>query len=184
MKSSPAPATKLWSITRISETAKPVGRDSVEPTNERCGRSNPATGVHTFGDNPAIAFLTVCTFQRQTGLADPAVHKALVQTWTAADEWLVGHYLIMPDHIHVFCAPHSDSFSIEQWVIYWKRQLRRACKSAPRFQSRGFHHRLRRAESYQEKVEYVWQNPVRVGLVKTAEEWEFKGVLNVLPWWQ
>jgi putative transposase len=184
MKPSPAPATKLSSTTRLSETAKPVGRDSVEPTNDRCGRGNPAIGVHTFGDNPTVAFLTVCTFQRQIGLADPAVHEALVQTWNAADEWLVGHYLVMPDHIHLFCAPQTHDFSIEQWITYWKRQFRRVCSSAPRFQSRGFHHRLRRDESYREKLDYVQNNPVRAGLVRTAEEWEFKGVLNRLPWWE
>ena len=148
------------------------------------GRRNPAPDVYVYGDNPTIAFLTICTAQRQKGLANTEVHKALVRTWTEADSWLVGHYVIMPDHIHLFCAPQSHDFSVEQWITYWKRQVRRICESAPKFQSRGFHHRLRRGESYAEKVEYVRHNPVRAGLVKGAEEWQFKGQLNVLPWWE
>jgi putative transposase len=160
-----------------------VGRDSVEPMNEGCGRSNPAIGVNIYPNCPTIAFLTVCTFQHQTGLPNRVVHKALVETWTAADAWLVGTYVIMPDHLHLFCAPQTDDFSIEEWITYWKRQFRRACDSAPKFQSRGFHHRLRRDESYDVKAEYVRQNPVRAGLVKTADDWEFKGILNELPWW-
>ncbi|HEY4282409.1 MAG TPA: hypothetical protein VGM62_05030 [Chthoniobacterales bacterium] len=167
----------------MDQSHKPVGRDSVEPTNERSGRKNPAPDVYTFDHNPTIAFLTVCTFHRQTGLADPAVHNDLVKIWAAANYWLVGHYVVMPDHIHLFCSPQTHHFSIEKWITYWKRQFRRTCESAPKFQSRGFHHRLRRAERYTEKLDYVMNNPVRAGLVKTADEWRFKGVLNDLPWW-
>jgi putative transposase len=116
-------------------------------------------------------------------LANKAMHEALVQTWGVTDHWLVGNYLIMPDHIHLFCAPQTHDFSIEEWITYWKRQFRRTCKCAPKFQSRGFHHRLRRDESYDAKAEYIRQNPVRAGFVKTVDEWEFKGVLNELPWW-
>jgi REP-associated tyrosine transposase len=161
----------------------PVGRHSVEPSNHSCGRSNPATGVHIYPDCPTITFLTVCTLHREIGLANAAVHQALIETWSAADEWLVGHYLIMPDHIHLFCAPQTNHFSIEQWITYWKRQVRRICKAAPKFQSRGFHHRLRRSESYAAKLEYVLNNPVRAGLAKTTEDWQFKGQPNILPWW-
>jgi len=168
----------------VAEQLTPVGRDSVEPINETCGRHNPAPGVHTYPNCPTIAFLTVCTVQRQVGLAETEVHQALLDTWTAADHWLVGHYVIMPDHLHLFCAPQTNDFTIEQWITYWKRQFRRICASAPRFQSRGFHHRLRRDESYGAKLEYVLNNPVRAGLVRTAQEWPFKGALNYLPWWE
>jgi hypothetical protein len=42
--------------------------------------------------------------------------------------------------------------------------------------------RLRSGESYDAKWEYVRNNPVRAGLVKTADEWPYQGELNVLPW--
>ena len=126
----------------------------------------------------------ICTAKRQKGLANRKVHEALVKAWIAADKWLVGHYVIMPDHIHLFCAPQTRDCSIEQWITYWKREFRRICKSAPRFQPRGFHHRLRREESYAEKLDYVLNNPVRAGLVKTAQQWKFQGVLRILPWWR
>src|ERR1700759_4773121 len=110
-------------------TSKPVGRDSVEPTNDHGGRRNPAPDVYTYRDNPTIAFLTVCTFQRQRGLDNKELHTALVQVWSAADDWLVGQYVIMPDHLHLFCAPQTQTFSIEQWITYWKREFRKICKS-------------------------------------------------------
>ena len=107
-----------------------------------------------------------------------------MQAWTEANAWLVGAYVMMPDHIHLFCAPKNEEIAIEQWIAFWKRQFRRkAGPAAPRFQSRGFHHRLRRDENYHHKWEYVRANPVRAGLVKNAEEWKYQGVLNHLPWY-
>ena len=162
-------------------TVYPPRRESI---NWDYGRKHPAPDVHIYDHNPTIAFLTVCTATRQKGLANAKVHKTLVKTWTAADEWLVGHYVIMPNHIHMFCAPQSHDFSIEEWITYWKREFRRNCKSAPRFQPRGFYHRLKREESYAEKLDYMLNNPVRAGLVKTPEEWKYQGVLRILPWWR
>ena len=111
-------------------------------------------------------------------------HDALVQAWAEANAWMVGAYVIMPDHIHLFCAPKNEEIAIEQWIAFRKRQFRRKVgPAAPRFQSRGFHHRLRRDENYHQKWEYVRSNPVRAGLVKNAEEWKYRGVLNHLPWY-
>jgi putative transposase len=89
----------------------------------------------------------------------------------------------MPDHIHLFCAPKAEEIIIEQWIAFWKRQFRRtAGAAAPRFQSPGFHHRLRGDEDYHAKWEYVRANPVRADLVKRPEEWPYQGILNHLPW--
>ena len=41
------------------------------------------------------------------------------------------------------------------------------------FQPGGFHHRLRDAESYAQKWQYVRENPVRQGLVERAEDWPY-----------
>src|SRR6266496_5963355 len=156
-----------------SKWSRLVGRDSVEPTNKaemsqiadvwhHSGRRNPATGVLISRDRPTIVFLTVCTLHRAATLAQQIYHDALVQAWTQANAWFVGAYVIMPDHVHLFCAPRNEEIAIEQWIAFWKRQFRRKLgPAAPRFQSRGFHHRLRRDENYHQKWEYVWANPVR-----------------------
>jgi REP element-mobilizing transposase RayT len=131
----------------VRQLATPVGRDSVEPNKFKV-RGNPSAGVHVFGDRTTIAFLTVCTIDRKRGLATAEVHARLVEAWNAATTWLVGEYVIMPDHIHLFCSPRTLDVSIEHWITFWKRQFRRLYPTAPRFQSRGFHHRLRRGEDY------------------------------------
>ena len=41
---------------------------------------------------------------------------------------------------------------------------------------------LRRAESYEEKWQYVKNNPVRHGYISRVEDWPYQGELNVLEW--
>ncbi len=45
----------------------------------------------------------------------------------------------------------------------------------------GFFDRILRSdESYAEKWNYVRDNPVRAGLVKTADEWQYQGEIVVI----
>jgi len=128
-------------------------------------------------------FLTVCTRRREKVLANDTAHQTLVTGWQSADAWLVGHYVIMPDHIHLFCTVQNEDHSLQDWVTYWKRQLKRALGlAAPALQPHSFHHRLRQEEDYNEKWQYVRDNPVRAGLAKHAEDWPFQGCLNELRW--
>lgn len=160
-----------------------VGRDSVEPR-EAAGlkrRRHPAKGVFIFLDRATIVFVTVCTQQREKRLASFAVHEALLKAWSKADLWMIGAYIIMPDHIHFFCSPTHEDCVIENWITFWKRQFRRELgETAPRFQSGSFHHRLRGEENYGEKWEYVRANPVRAGLVKNSDDWLYQGVIHEL----
>ena len=133
---------------------------------ERPSRSHPAEGVLIFRDQPTIVFATICSRKRRSHLANDSVHNALVESWRASRAWLVGFYLIMPDHIHLFCAPQSEQHTLEEWVSFCKRRLRRQLKTFEAlFQAHSFHHRLRRDESYSEKWDYVRMNPLRAGLV-------------------
>jgi putative transposase len=43
-----------------------------------------------------------------------------------------------------------------------------------------FDHILRNSESYSQKWDYVCENPVRAGLVRTADEWPFQGEARLI----
>ena len=116
-------------------------------------------------------------------LTDPAVARDLMASWQTANAWIIGRYVLMPDHLHLFCAPVDETFTIESWITFWKRSFRRLHGNANRrFQSGGFHHRLRRQDSYAERWDYMGENPVRAGLVKSGDEWPYSGELNELRW--
>ena len=137
-------------------------------------------------NEPIIIFLTVCSKDRKPIFASKDGARVLENAWAAAKTWLVGQYVLMPDHIHLFCAPATiPAKSLEQWVRYWKNV---ASKNWPRksehpiWQRDFWDTQLRRIENYQEKWNYVLENPVRAGLVTMSEDWPFHGELNILEW--
>ncbi len=143
------------------------------------GRHFPARGVHVQLGQSNVVLLTVSTEDRSPWLACKAAHRLLRETWLTATTWLVGDYLLMPDHLHAFCTPRDLSFTIERWITFWKRDFRRrhGCEDW-RFQSRGWHHRLRDPENYQMKWIYVQENPVRKALVSRIEDWPYQGCVH------
>ncbi|MGD0350915.1 MAG: hypothetical protein ABSB84_11485 [Verrucomicrobiota bacterium] len=147
------------------------------------GRKHPPHGGLISFQQPTIVFLTVCTKDRHPWLTQPSVHDALRKIWSQTDTWLVGDYLLMPDHIHPFCAPRDLTVTLQRWVSYWKREF--SCLHLPEtgeWQRDFWDTCLRRSENYSEKWNYVCENPLRAGLVKHPDEWPFQGRMNVLPW--
>jgi len=150
---------------------------------EEPGRKHPARGVLISSQQPTIVFLTVCTKDRQRWLARENVHTTLKKIWLSTDTWLVGDYLLMPDHLHLFCAPRDLTVTLQRWVSYWKREFSYLhLPDAGEWQRDFWDTHLRRSENYTQKWNYVRENPVRAELVKQTEEWQFQGRMNVLPW--
>jgi len=146
-------------------------------------RHKPASGVFVHPTQPTIVLLNVCTHQRHPWLAQPVVHESLKRVWEEALAWLVGRYVLMPDHLHLFCAPGVQPVSLDRWVSYWKRLFSlRADNPTWRWQVKHWDTRLRSSESYEQKWQYVLSNPVRKGLVARVEDWPYQGELNLLRW--
>ena len=92
-------------------------------------RRHPSrNSVMTHLDNRAIMlYVTVVTGKRNAILADKAVQDCIVAAWRAAADWLVGRYVIMPDHIHFFCAPATyPPPDFHRWMKQWKAQVSRS----------------------------------------------------------
>jgi putative transposase len=159
-------------------------------------REHPTHGVLLSSRRPTIVFLTVCTKDRTPWVADSAVHERLRAAWIDATAWLVGRYVLMPDHVHLFCAPsaqgsagaspsHSDTglTPLDNWVRYWKSQFaKRGQNPQHRWQADHWDTRLRHEESYNAKWDYVRHNPVRAGLVARPEDWPYTGEIHALRW--
>ena len=75
-------------------------------------------------NEPVIVQVNVCTKDRRPVLACEDGHRLCRDVWSAADSWCVGKYLVMPDHIHLFCAPGRVPMpSLCRWVEYWKSRI-------------------------------------------------------------
>jgi putative transposase len=126
-----------------------------------------------------ILFVTVCAKERKRLLANDMTHNLLRAAWTTQASWLVGRYVIIPDHIHLFCAP-ADLVppALEPWVRFWKSHVSKNWRDPaqlPIWQRDFWDTQLRRSENYDEKWQYVLENPVRAGFVRCPEEWPYQG---------
>ena len=105
-----------------------IGRRRGRPSNdmEEIGRKHPLHQPDYERHNtPVIVFVTVCTKNRKAILTNDSVHQLLRTAWQIQPSWLLGRYVIMPDHIHLFCAPAeligtTRRSSLQEWVSFWK----------------------------------------------------------------
>jgi putative transposase len=138
------------------------------------------------GNLAQIVFLTVCAQDRKPIFAKPEVHTLIVSSWQRAKRWSVGRYVIMPDHIHLFCSPATfPAEPIRTWVKYWKTLVSTVWpypEDQPIWQQDCWDTQLRRGDRYSEKWEYVRNNPIRAGLSTTPAQWPYQGQLNILMW--
>jgi putative transposase len=133
-----------------------------------------------------IVFLTVSTELRKPILCNDSAHQLLLQCLVKADAWLVGRYILMPDHIHLFCSPVGVEYpALTIWVQYWKSLSARAWpdQEVGKVWQRDFWDtQLRKGESYAEKWNYMVNNPVRAELIESTSAWPYQGELNDLLW--
>ena len=136
---------------------------------------------------PEIYFVTVCTKDRRSILANDeaymAVASALEQS-AQEEEWLVGRYVVMPDHIHFFSSPSGAESSLSGLVGRFKSLSTRAMwklgYNGAVWQEDFFDHLLRSGESYKSKWEYVQLNPFLKGLCESPDDWRYQGEITLL----
>jgi REP element-mobilizing transposase RayT len=88
--------------------------------------------------------------------------------------------VVMPEHVHLLLTPLSDEkgwpYALPSILKLLKgasaRSLNKLLASCgPVWQEESFDHVLRTQESFEEKLEYLRQNPVRRGLAKKPEDY-------------
>lgn len=135
-----------------------------------------------------IVFLTVVTHRRRNCLLDSVALESLTtifQRSTTYDDWFVGDFLLMPDHVHLFARATLDAKPLAHWVRTWKSLSARQISSdlripAPIWQRDYFDRFLRSADNYSEKWDYVAENPVRKNFCREAKDWRWKGRIHDL----
>jgi REP-associated tyrosine transposase len=128
--------------------------------------------THFAGRFGAIYFITICCQQRGSNqLCDERTSKILFDTARIYHErgrWNLNLLLLMPDHLHGLIGVDGRD-SLSELIRDYKRIT--AKLTGVRWQRNFFDHRLRRDESLTEKFAYIFQNPVRVGLVHKECDW-------------
>jgi REP element-mobilizing transposase RayT len=135
-------------------------------------------------NEPVVLFVTACALDRGSHFDNERAHAVLSESWESARQWRVAEYLIMPDHVHLFCVPgvyHPEP--IRRWSRYWKRLAGGANASLKSvWQDDIWDRQFRTREQLEEKRHYVRMNPVRAGLCATVEDWPYRAVLRDIVW--
>jgi len=163
------------------ERNPPVPAAPILPVRKHPSRNS----VLRVGFRSVILFVTVVVDGRRPSLATPEMKERLLATWAEATKWVVGRFVIMPDHIHFFCAPNSEDCSFQRWLTFWKSRFSKGLEKSdgkPFFQADCWDTQMRTGRQFQEKWEYVRGNPVRKGLAQTPDDWPYQGCINDLVW--
>lgn len=120
---------------------------------------------------PIIQFVTINAADRG-GMPFLPVSDRLLDSARFYHEhgrWFLHLFLVMPDHLHMLASfPGGDT---KKTCGAWKGFLRRM--AGIRFQADCFEHRIRDAAEFADKWTYIRENPVRKGLVASADEWRY-----------
>lgn len=163
------------------------GRDKESNARPLPSRKHPvhASVVERF-NRTEIILVTVCTKDRRHLLARPEIHDLLCAAWRHGGDWVVGRYVVLPDHVHFFVSPsRPDHEPLKKWVARWKADVTRRWphrEEVPVWQRDFWDRQIRRGEGYSAKWEYVRNNPVRHGLVLSPDDWPYQGEIHPLRW--
>jgi REP-associated tyrosine transposase len=129
-------------------------------------------------------------------LADPKCAKVLLNSWNylrSANRMRLLAFCIMPEHFHfVFRLLPNTMLSklMEDTSKFTAREINKSLNRKGRFWQNGFHdHRCRNENELHDLCLYVEHNPVRKGLVTSAEQWPYSSassankVLLDRDWW-
>lgn len=126
-------------------------------------------------------FVTVCTEDRKRHFEDAILVQLLLtvlKTKCTANGFGVDAFCFMPDHVHLLLSGLNNNADLHEVM----RSFKGAAVAQARAQGihklwqKGFYdHIIRTGEDLIAVACYIWENPVRVGLIRDPMEWPFSG---------
>lgn len=153
-----------------------------------CGKSRSLRLRRFDYSSPRLYFLTICAREGQKPFAnsDPGEGiETLIRECKERYDFRVYAWCLMPDHLHLLVQPLGGGITISRFVqglksittgLYWE------LGGAGKLWQRGFYdHILRDEEDPTTVAEYILHNPLRKGLVESAEKYLYSGIMDDIP---
>ena len=145
-------------------------------------------------------FITQVTYQREPWLCTNIGRKALRESISIVRQkhpFTIEAFVLLPDHFHCLLTLPADNADISLRLrlikTYVTRHYRQRLKIdrniSPSRQKRGEHnlwqrrfweHSIRDERDFAQHCDYIHINPVRHGLCKTPQSWQFSSVHRFL----
>jgi putative transposase len=150
----------------------------------RKSRSNRLQNYDYSKDRPI--HVTICT-ENKKRFFELEVHTKIVINEllrTAKDlKFRILCYCLMPDHLHVIVSPGESTLSLSKFLNIFKGRTtvifreREGLKKI--WQRSAFDHVIRTEENLKGVIEYIRNNPVRKGIVESANDYPYSESFDV-----
>jgi putative transposase len=134
-------------------------------------------------DRTGTFFVTSATFQRRRLFQVTAKAELFLETlqqYRREGHYKLHAFVVMPDHIHLLLTPQAITIERAMGLIKGGFSHRLASKF-PVWQ-RGFtDHRVRDAEEFQIRRDYIHLNPVRAGIVERCDSYPYSSAYRTGP---
>ena len=134
---------------------------------------------------PLVCFLTFATRRRLPILLQADLAQICLDCLDRSRQRhgvTVDAYCLMPDHVHLLVEV-PEGVSLGAFVQHFKQLSSHALKQktgSEVWQISYYDHILRNEESILDVARYIWDNPVRKGLVSDRAEYAFSGPRDLL----
>lgn len=130
-------------------------------------------------------FVTICCDRKDRLLTGTNVGEWIVSilvTIATKQSFEVAAYCAMPNHLHVLVLGKSVDSDLVKFISSFKQRTgfeyqKRAGRRL--WQPKYFEHIVRSAEDLEAVALYIWNNPVRAGVCKTAVEYPLSGSMTM-----
>ncbi len=126
-------------------------------------------------------FITICTHNKEYVFINPDIVNWLVSDLKALSEksgFAVWAYCVMPEHLHLLIEGIDDKADMRGFISLFKQKTGYEYKRRYRkrlWQINYYEHILRRNEDTMEIAYYIFNNPVRKGIVGDFREYPCLG---------
>ncbi|MBS1804586.1 MAG: transposase [Acidobacteria bacterium] len=141
------------------------------------------SGLRRIQQARQLHFITFSCYHKKQKLATPqarSVFERSLELTRIAYGFYVAGYVVMPEHVHLLLT-EADPGPLSTAVQALKQSVSRklALRGAePFWQARYYDFNVWNEEKRVEKLRYIHRNPVRRGLVKNAEDWQWSSFVH------
>src|ERR1700761_8701271 len=136
------------------------------------------SGLTRYCGGHDLHFITISCYHRQSFLNTSASRDMFVETLEETRqkyEFRVAGYVVMPEHVHLLVSePNVGTLSTVLQVVKQRttRKVNDVIKGQM-WQRRFYDFNVFTQEKQTEKLHYIHENPVKRGLVLSAEDWQW-----------